>query len=207
MFMTPKSLKAILWVVAALNGTLTLLTLAQWASRHNDSPKVTGSDKEYSYIGMDFPLQYPMVPLDNVVMSTHETIRYDLDLSDPIAETEWDLLLSNPKGFGRTRLGPDYRVFVIVFYHQMHCLRKIEAGLLNRSHPISTPHHVQHCINYLRQTFLCGADDALEHGDFMLKDYETDRLGNERVCQDWDRAYDVLDDNYNGWLQWRSKWN
>jgi hypothetical protein len=142
-------------------------------------------------------------------MTLQESTHFALNLSDPVAEQEWELLVSNPKGFGRTRLGPDHmhRVFVMTNYHQFHCLRKIEVGLLNRSHHISTPHHVQHCLNYLRQGFLCSATDSVEEGDFMEKNFEVDRVGDTLVCQDWERVYDTLDDNYKEWLGWMSKWN
>lgn len=148
-----------------------------------------------------------MGSLDTVAMTLQESVRFDLNASDPIADKEWELLSVIPEGFGRTRLGPEYRLFVITVYHQMHCLRKIQVGLLERDDPISTHHHVLHCLNYLRQLFLCAAADSLEEGDFLEKNYEVDRVGDQLVCQDWERVYDVLDENYENWLDWRGQWN
>lgn len=41
----------------------------------------------------------------------------------------------------------------------------------------------------------------------MQKDYTVDRVGDTLVCQDWEKAYNVLDENYKEWLQWMDKWN
>ncbi|EED80168.1 predicted protein, partial [Postia placenta Mad-698-R] len=109
-------------------------------------------------------------------------------------------------GVGRTRLGPDHRLFVITFHHQMHCLLQIQLSL---TMPVesTTPPHIQHCLNYLRQTFLCAGLDSLEEGDFMERDFERDRQGGDMVCNDWTQVYGALDENYEQWLSWSSTYN
>ncbi|KAJ6609694.1 hypothetical protein B0H10DRAFT_472626 [Mycena sp. CBHHK59/15] len=141
-------------------------------------------------------------------MTLYQSVRFSLDPTDAVANlSEWATIGENLKGFGRTRLGPDHRVFVLTFYHQFHCLRKIQVALIDRNDSISTAHHFQHCLNYLRQTFLCSAADMLEEGDFMAKDWDEDRQGDLLVCKDWRKVYDVLDTKYEEWVRWKMEWN
>ncbi|EPT00049.1 hypothetical protein FOMPIDRAFT_1123480 [Fomitopsis schrenkii] len=155
----------------------------------------------------DYP-QLPVGPLDYVTMTFHESVHFALsNRSDSAINAEWSSLASHPDGFGRTRLGPDHNLYVLTFYHQLHCLWKYQQSWVNRSDPIASPHHVLHCLNYLRQTFLCEASDILETGDFMKRDFEVDRVGDTVVCQDWGRVYEYLDDAYAEWTSWRAQWN
>jgi len=158
---------------------------------------------EYTYLASDYPLEYPVGDLEPVAMSLHESVHYSLNATDPVADLEWMTLAANPRGVGRTRLGPDHRLFVMTFHHQIHCLRQFQLALTDTSGSITHP-HLHHCFNYLRQTFLCVGADMLEKGDFMQRDYEKDRIGDDLVCQDWMRVYDVLDQNYADWLQWKN---
>lgn len=162
-------------------------------------------DAEYTYSGDDYPIEYPIGLLDPVAMTLHESIHFDLNGSDPLALSEWQLLPSIPKGIGRTRLGPNYRVFVLTFHHQMHCLHRMQRGLIDRSDPGINEAHIRHCLNYLRQTMMCEAADSLEDGDFMGKNLEEDRRGDEIICRDWERVYDVMDERYEEWLVYRKK--
>lgn len=161
----------------------------------------------YSYIGQDYPLVYPMDPLEIVAMTLHESVHFSLNVSDRVALDEWILYSSIPKGIGRTRLGPQQRVFVITVSHQMHCLRRIQAALLNRQDPLAKPAHVSHCLNYLRQTLLCEGADMLERGDFMERVYDVERVGDTLICSDWERAFELLDRKYEQWQAWREVWN
>lgn len=161
----------------------------------------------YSFIGDDYPLEYPIELIDPVAMTLHETIHFSLNSSDKISIEEWKSLARWPEGFGRTRLGPHQQIFVLVFYHQLHCLWKFQSAIVDPADPAASSHHVQHCLNYLRQTFLCGAADDVEEGDFMLKDFETERVGDTLVCQDWNRVFEDLDQNHERWLEWRKQWN
>lgn len=54
----------------------------------------------------------------------------------------------------------------------------------------------------MRQLFLCAADGRLEAGDFMLKNWTLDRLGEEKKCRDWKMAADWVDQEFEGWLIW-----
>ncbi|KAJ7602493.1 hypothetical protein DFH06DRAFT_359759 [Mycena polygramma] len=161
----------------------------------------------YSYTGQDYPLTYPIFPLETVAMTLHESVHFSLNASDPLAHDEWVLYSSIPKGIGRTRLGPQQRVFVITVGHQMHCLRRIQAALVNREDPHANPAHVSHCLNYLRQTLLCEAAHMLERGDFMHRSFDLDRIGDTLVCKDWEGAFKFFDKKYEEWQEWRDVLN
>ncbi|KAH9834558.1 uncharacterized protein C8Q71DRAFT_147219 [Rhodofomes roseus] len=165
------------------------------------------SSRPYSYLGDDYPLDYPLGDLDAVAMTLQESVHFTLNGSDPVVTAEWESIAAHPDGFGRTRLGPDHRLFVMTFYHQLHCIWKFQQALVDRNDPTASEHHVQHCLNYLRQTFMCEAADSVEEGDFMTRDFEQDRIGDTLVCRDWGKVYDVLDEAYAGWEQWSKKWN
>jgi hypothetical protein len=211
------TVKSLLYPLAILNVVATvwnLVTQVDWKSHSKHirsmssvscSPPLTDAI-EYSYIGDDYPLEYPMT-LDNVALTLQETTRYGLNLSDPVSEEEWTQLVLYPKGLGRTRLGPEHRLFIVTYYHQLHCLRKMEVGLLQHENKSANEHHFQHCINYLRQTILCDATDAVEEGDFMTMKHGPGVVGDTLVCKDWQKAYDVLDENFEEFVQWRKEWN
>ena len=90
--------------------------------------------------------------------------------------------------------------FVPVMFHQLHCLRSIVkklAALDSGSTAVKDFGHVEHCLNYLRQTLLCRADGHLESGDYTKQDFDVDRVGDTRVCRDWSEAITWID-NENG---------
>ncbi|KXN85263.1 hypothetical protein AN958_11557 [Leucoagaricus sp. SymC.cos] len=121
-----------------------------------------------------------------VGMTLHETVHYGLNASDSVGEEEWSTLSIFPRGFGRIHLGEERRVFNHVFWHQMHCIVSMQTAVRNRNNPFTHPPHIGHCLNYLRQTFLCAADHTLETGDFLKRDFEKDRIADTRMCRDWD---------------------
>ncbi|KAJ7065982.1 hypothetical protein B0H15DRAFT_926007 [Mycena belliarum] len=151
----------------------------------------------------DYPLKYP-ITLYPAAMTLHESLHFSLNVSDALEADEWFLYSSIPKGIGRTRLGPQQRVFELTVSHQMHCLRRIYLALVDHDDLRASSEHVNHCLNYLRQTLLCDAADALEFGDFMARDYDVERIGDTLVCDDWERAIDFFDEKYAEWLEWTS---
>ncbi len=84
-------------------------------------------------------------------------------------------------------------------FHEFHCLRRLQNSLFAPNHPFSTPDHIQHCLTYLRQRILCKADDGLEEGDAMSRNFELDRVQGTMVCEDWSAVYDFLGSNSNEW--------
>lgn len=98
----------------------------------------------------------------------------------------------------------------------------------------STFHHVAHCLNYLRQWFLCTATADLEDGDFLDGFLEQEdlellpeseraerlaadqkfstgwspgRIRGELVCEDWQTFYQQMDENSEQWEAWTAEWN
>jgi len=191
----------VLCIVALLH-----ISFSVWFARHTFFPDgaAQGNTVVHTYIGEDYPLKHPIGHLDTVAMTLHESVHYDLNGTDEIARYEWLRLVSHPKEMGRTRLGPDHRLFVMTFHHQIHCLYQFQLALTMPGLPMP---HLHHCFNYLRQTFLCTGADMLEKGDFMQREFGRDRLGDDLICEDWSRVYDELDKNYEEWVEWSAKWN
>jgi len=157
---------------------------------------------EYSYHGIDYPFHLPLdsdITNDPVALTLHETVHVQFNATE--------VLVTAPKELGRTRLGPDYRVFTLVFWHHVHCLSSIQKVLNDRNDTNTGYEHLHHCFNYLRQTLLCQAVDTLEFGDFMERDFENDRVGDTLVCRDWQKVYTTMDVNYRSWTEWEKDWN
>jgi hypothetical protein len=107
-------------------------------------------------------------------------------------------------GDNHIRLGPQYRMFAVAYFHQLHCIRFIRQGLV---HPFDdgAVGHYHHCFNYLRQWMLCSADVTLEPGDFTLKNFTEERIGATHTCQDWKPVYNMVDEKWGEWVQFRDK--
>ncbi|KAJ7591578.1 hypothetical protein C8J56DRAFT_782187, partial [Mycena floridula] len=115
--------------------------------------------------------------------------------------------LAGIEGYGRLRLGPERRLFLTTWWHQLHCLGEIQKGLLDNSKPEATLHHLTHCFTYLRQTFLCDANGALEDGDFIIPDYsQTNYLGDSMVCYHWPEIHRALAKNSEDFEKWGKEW-
>ncbi|KZT68643.1 hypothetical protein DAEQUDRAFT_692317 [Daedalea quercina L-15889] len=198
-------LQAIMWIIVLLQ-VIATAQLMGITVRHANIAPATGI--EHTYIGHDYPEEYPLVHDEPVSMTLHETVHYTLNLSDQTNSEEWNRL-DQPKQHVDTHLGPQQRVFVLTFGHQLHCLRSLYTGLLAKyGHTTDMPNpiHWQHCLNYLRQTFLCDATDVLEEGDFTKRDYTVHRQSGDIICKDWTAVFDVLDRNEQEWLEWRAEW-
>lgn len=166
----------------------------------------TAPAHEYTYLGEDYPLFYPTDVSEQVAITLHESARFSLAVNDSISNKEWTDLSTWPKGYGRTRLGPQFRVFTVIYVHQMHCLWILQSVITNSTQPQNTPYHFHHCLTFLRQSFTCAADNALEEGDFMDRNFEEDVMGDTLVCNNWEKAYNVLDDAHQNWRDFRDQW-
>ncbi|KAG2123747.1 hypothetical protein DEU56DRAFT_983745 [Suillus clintonianus] len=179
-----------------------------WHARIQLQPAQHDQSMEYTYTDDDYPWEFPVdLAHEAVAMTLHESVHFSLSASDTEARLEWENLPTWPKGFGRTRLGPQHRVFVMVFQHQHHCLWMLELALLGGSDPAASFHHINHCFNYLRQTLMCEAAYTVEMGDFLSVDYEKNKVGDTLVCRDWEKVYSVLDENHEKWVEWRAHWD
>ena len=140
--------------------------------------------------------------LDPVAMTLHESVRFALgDGSDNAVDKTWGTLFANPPGIGRVHLGEDDRIFAATFIHQLHCIRELTRAFHHPRSNLVSVEHQHHCLSYLRQTLLCDAADTLEEGDFMMRDFEVDRVGDMAVCWDWTKVYDVMGRSYWEWKE------
>ncbi|EIN05095.1 hypothetical protein PUNSTDRAFT_107391 [Punctularia strigosozonata HHB-11173 SS5] len=156
---------------------------------------------KYSYVGEDYPLWYP-IEVGPVAMTFEETGRFALQ--GPVADAEWDTLrvINTHEGF--VRLGPDNRMFSVAMFHELHCVSDVfRVALVDAEDPRAKEHHFQHCLNYLRQLFLCSADATLEPYDFMERDFERDRGGFTRECRDWSAVYEASARNWDWWEEYK----
>jgi len=179
--------------VAALNITLFLSGLVGHTNQQ--------ADASYSYVDNDYPSTL-LTPMDKVELEFYPSVRYTVN--DTFADKLWDSTNSESGGF--IRLGPDMRVFSIAMFHQLHCISRLQQGLNNNDGSGSQYHHIQHCLNYLRQLFLCSADDTLEPGDTLgttMKDGKGDTTFT-RECRDWSAVYDFSDRNLIEFRQFRA---
>jgi hypothetical protein len=153
-----------------------------------------------AYVGRDFPTWYNS-NLHPVEMTYEETVHYPLD--SRFAQREWFSTRAGADGHqGYTHLGPERRTFLLGMFHELHCLNTIRIAVINHDSPIASSHHVQHCLNYMRQLFLCSADDTLEPYDFLGRNYGKERVGVTRRCRDWSQVYDDLG---AGWTAWQAE--
>ncbi|KAF9066948.1 hypothetical protein BDP27DRAFT_1267990 [Rhodocollybia butyracea] len=209
--MPSKLVTCSLWAVAFINvGTSLWLSIPAFLSSRSS----LGS-REYSYIGEDYPLFFPVDEVGPASMALYDSTHFSLlpntssvlDTEYKLADDEWEISVSKPDNVGRVRMGPENRVFVVAVSHQLHCLRRIQMALLDRDNPLGTSGHIKHCLNYLRQTFLCEAIEGTEQGDFMSQDYDSHEKYrgpvDDLACHDWERVYDAMEENYGQWLEWK----
>jgi hypothetical protein len=140
-------------------------------------------------------------------MDFEETVRYALN--EPASAAEWALLQMLPTHQGYVRLGEQKRLFLIGMFHSLHCMDMVRRGLLDYYDDLADPPHVQHCMNYIRQLLLCGADTALEPGDFMARNFtlRNEESRHTRQCRDWSAIYRSVDEDYDRWRQWKAEYN
>lgn len=118
-----------------------------------------------------------------------------------------------PEGYGFVRLGSGDRILCTAMFHQLHCLEKMRILLDDPFNTeVSFPHQ-QHCMNYLRQLFLCKADVTLEpilehvHGAELDESTDLSMLSGDGVtyeCGDSKVLYHTAASNY---LDWKARWN
>jgi len=155
---------------------------------------------EHTYVGDSYPARWELPAFAGPVeMTFAESDAYALD--GPFADALWmsNRRLSTHAGYAR--FGPERRVFALSMFHQLHCINTMRRALAHPDDKEANGEHVQHCLSYLRQFFLCAADDVLEPGDFTARDFSVDRLSHTRVCRDWSAVYDAAADNWDDWVQ------
>lgn len=166
-----------------LEYTVSLLSLLS----NMDSPPL-------AYSGHDFPQTLPLdLPL--VSLTVEESVHYTL-LGDA-SDEEWFTLTPVDTGVGYVRLGPEDRLFGVSMMHELHCLRILNLAFGKAK--IATPHHIKHCLGYIRQGVLCSPDLTLEPGNFEERDFDVERTGATHTCKDWSAVYSFMGENSARW--------
>lgn len=119
------------------------------------------------------------------------------------SDQDWDSLM--PVGYqsGFVRLDASNAPFEPSIYHQLHCLNNLrnifmQPGWANDTHK---EWHVNHCLNYIRQTILCTGDITLEpsfeytlrNGNRVPASHGSDVA---HVCRDWTTVRSFSENNY-----------
>ncbi|KAK7001629.1 hypothetical protein R3P38DRAFT_3216502 [Favolaschia claudopus] len=184
------SLRWILWTLGGINFLILLVGIRRtWLRVHEPHDTV--------YLGQNDPLELPL-HFEAVGMSLlRETTRFDMDLSSNISLKEWETLSVHPFV---VHLGANRRAFTVAYYHQWHCVHVLSLTFLRGEYKRLTNEHVQHCLNYLRQSFLCLSDDSLEPGDFMSAHMNV--FGGNVVCRNWEEVDFFVDRNLKDWMEW-----
>jgi Mycotoxin biosynthesis protein UstYa len=142
----------------------------------------------------------PVGMIPTVEMIFHESSRFSL--SDNDSQINWGTLVDSDYGTGFHHLGPYQFRFISGAYHSLHCAYNMQRALDKPQHLEHPDHHYAHCLMYLQQIFLCDADLTLEDGDFMARNFTTDRIGQTRRCRDWETAAMWLRENFKEWADY-----
>ena len=91
------------------------------------------------------------------------------------------------------------RMFVVTMFHELHCLRMLNAGYEPNGH--IREGHLKHCLHYIRQMALCDADITPEPAGWEEKwnigdDTELDREGATHVCKNFQPVFDAVENNW-----------
>jgi hypothetical protein len=119
-------------------------------------------------------------------------------MDGPAADPEWSSTIPSDH-LGYVRLGPDMRIFAVAMFHELHCVNIFRKALLNPDSALANEHHVQHCLSYLHQLFLCSADVILEPNDFVQQNHTQESGSVTRECRDWSVLSAHLTENYKEW--------
>uniref|UniRef100_A0A8H7Y8X7 Uncharacterized protein n=1 Tax=Psilocybe cubensis TaxID=181762 RepID=A0A8H7Y8X7_PSICU len=149
------------------------------------------------YTWEDYPLEVPIKLEPTLEVVVEESVHYQV--IGPEAHDEW--MYDSPHGEGTFRLGPNRHYSTIAMFHQLHCLRIFRGAIAaGPDYPMKLQRqHLEHCLNYLRETTLCAADLTLEPGDFAQRDFDLQRTGATHMCRDYRELYKLSE---NDWADW-----
>ncbi|KAA1470523.1 hypothetical protein DENSPDRAFT_928915 [Dentipellis sp. KUC8613] len=139
--------------------------------------------RQYSFIGDDYPLAWPISEPAPVLVAVEPTTHYQMNGTE--ADEEWAAMFPNR---GIVYLGERSRPFSISMVHQLRCLDILRAATASaqgldeatRSSDLS-----RHCLNYLRQALLCRSDITLD----SVLGKPANAYPDTYQCRDWDHVY------------------
>ncbi|KAJ3561849.1 hypothetical protein NP233_g9946 [Leucocoprinus birnbaumii] len=130
-------------------------------------------EREYSYVGDDYPAYYPLSKKRKVATAMDESVHYGIFEQE--AAEQWASNQVKGRGVMRWALSGNYDEYA--------------QG------------HVQHCLNYLRQQILCSPNLTLEPANILTRDHDVERAGAIHVCNDWRILYEELGVNWEEWKE------
>lgn len=87
--------------------------------------------------------------------------------------------------------------FSVALMHQIHCVAIIKHAFMvyrrsdATSHDVGI-HHIDHCVEYLRQAIICHGDLTLERPSTQTYPQGTTGWGDVHQCRDWDQIISVI---------------
>lgn len=106
-------------------------------------------------------------------------------------DTAWAETLPGKRGF--VRLGPKGRSFAIALYHQIHCVNALRFSYtVARDGLVTDPDalkkkipHDNHCFQFLRQSIMCRADNAIVPLRRNTTSLAAQGFGTAHRCGNW----------------------
>jgi len=105
-----------------------------------------------------------------------------------VDDTAWAETLPGKRGF--VRLGPKGRSFAIALYHQIHCV-----NALRFSYTVDD----NHCFQFLRQSIMCRADNAMVPLKRNTTSLAAQGFGNAHRCGNWAEIRRFVLENDASW--------
>jgi len=134
------------------------------------------------------PLSWSIPPLEQVTMHIiPASVHFEMGAD------AWDHLLP-PSGHTvhLTESDGSIKTYTVTMFHQLRCVEVLQRAYADEgSHrtPIA-----QHCLNYLRQTFMCGMDMRNEpQGTSFTWN------GAENLCRDWEPILEEAERNHKAY--------
>ncbi|KAL1965583.1 hypothetical protein VTN77DRAFT_5667 [Rasamsonia byssochlamydoides] len=177
-----------LLVLLGANVTLGALYLGTWTESH-DHP---GEISKYAGLAYDKPTVFDWE--SEYGPSSENRTRQD-ELWESLAISPGMVALTDDfarsKGLHLSQRFPwdqSRGIYLLNGYHKLHCLKKIRRWIVateRGSHRIDKFHHIEHCLDILRQDILCEADDLpLYTTPGPSKDSGVNEVHH---CRDWNK--------------------
>lgn len=117
---------------------------------------------------------------------------------------DWSQLLVPTEGW--VLLGDTGRPFALSMLHQLHCLRGLRSAIIVAAREdlsAQTVSHINHCLDYLRQSILCCGDTTLEGAQSHVEDgkqvWGASAYGVTHTCRDWTHVFDYMQEHVDQW--------
>ncbi|GJE91774.1 hypothetical protein PsYK624_079250 [Phanerochaete sordida] len=124
-----------------------------------------------------------------VRMVLDTSTRYELNTT--VGAEEWAHLMPSGGHLIHLQDGDTTQTYTSALFHQLRCLDILREDYVSRREsPLR-----KHCLNYIRQSVLCIADNHLEYSKAGLA--VTHYI--ETVCNDWTTVYAAAEKNYAEW--------